>query len=76
MLIRHNNYYYAAVVKHFFYIPPVLVVWWRTTSQTGAFATNAYMKWGLKINYGKTEYLGTDHTEDLQVNGNIIPTVK
>jgi hypothetical protein len=35
-----------------------------------------YEKWGLKINYGKTEYLGTDHTEDLQVNGNIIPTVK
>jgi hypothetical protein len=32
--------------------------------------------WGLKINYGKTEYLGTDHTEDLQVNGHIIPTVK
>jgi hypothetical protein len=35
-----------------------------------------YEKWVLKINYGKTEYLGTDHTEDLQVNGNIIPTAK
>jgi hypothetical protein len=35
-----------------------------------------YEKWGLKINYGKTEYLGTDHTENLKVNGNIIPTVK
>jgi hypothetical protein len=35
-----------------------------------------YEKWGLKMNYGKTEYLGTDHTEDLQVNLNIIPTVK
>jgi hypothetical protein len=35
-----------------------------------------YEKWGLKINYGKTEYLGTDHTEELQVNGNKIPTVK
>jgi hypothetical protein len=28
-----------------------------------------YEKWGLKINYGKTVYLGTDHTENLQVNG-------
>jgi hypothetical protein len=35
-----------------------------------------YEKWGLKINYGKTECLGTDHTEDLQFHGNIIPTVK
>jgi hypothetical protein len=35
-----------------------------------------YEKWGLKINNGKTEYLGTDHTEDLQVNGYIIPIVK
>jgi hypothetical protein len=35
-----------------------------------------YEKWGLEINYGKTEYLGTDHTEELQVNENIIPTVK
>jgi hypothetical protein len=35
-----------------------------------------YEKWGLKIIYVKTEYLGTDHTKDLQVNGNIIPTVK
>jgi hypothetical protein len=25
-----------------------------------------YEKWGLKINYGKTEYLGTDHSEELQ----------
>jgi hypothetical protein len=33
-------------------------------------------KWGLKINYGKTEYLGTDHSEELQINGNTIPTVK
>jgi hypothetical protein len=35
-----------------------------------------YEKWGLKINYRRTEYLGTDHTEDIQVNGNIIPTAK
>jgi hypothetical protein len=35
-----------------------------------------YEKWGLKINYGKTEYLGTDHSEELQINGNTIPTVK
>jgi hypothetical protein len=35
-----------------------------------------YEKWGLKINYGKTEYLGTDYSEELQVNGNTITTVK
>jgi hypothetical protein len=35
-----------------------------------------YEKWGLKINYGRTEYLGTDHSEELQINGNTIPTVK
>jgi hypothetical protein len=33
-----------------------------------------YKKWTMYN--GKTEYLGTHHTEDLQVNGNIIPTVK
>jgi hypothetical protein len=31
-----------------------------------------YEKWGNV----KTEYLGKDHTQDLQVNDNIIPTVK
>jgi hypothetical protein len=35
-----------------------------------------YEKWGFKINYGKTEYLGTDHSDELQINGNTIPTVK
>jgi hypothetical protein len=35
-----------------------------------------YEKWRLKINYGKTEYLGTDHSEELQINGNTIPTLK
>jgi hypothetical protein len=35
-----------------------------------------YEKCGLKINHGKTEYLGTDHSEELQINGNTIPTVK
>jgi hypothetical protein len=34
-----------------------------------------YEKWGLKINYGKTDYLGTDRSEELQINGNTIPTV-
>jgi hypothetical protein len=34
-----------------------------------------YEKWGLK-NYEKTEYLGNDHSEELQINGNIITTVK
>jgi phage gp16-like protein len=29
-----------------------------------------------KLNYGKTEYLGTDHSEEFQTNGNTIPTVK
>jgi hypothetical protein len=33
-------------------------------------------KWRLKINYEKTEWLGTDHSEELQINENIIPTVK
>jgi hypothetical protein len=33
-------------------------------------------KWGLKIDYGKTEYLGTDHSEELQISGNTTPTVK
>jgi hypothetical protein len=33
-----------------------------------------YEKRGLKINYGKTEYLGTHDSEDLQINGNTIPT--
>jgi hypothetical protein len=28
-----------------------------------------YEKWGLRINYGKTEYLGTDHSEELQTSG-------
>jgi hypothetical protein len=35
-----------------------------------------YEKWGLKINYGKTEYLGTDHSEELQMIGNTIPSAK
>jgi hypothetical protein len=26
-----------------------------------------YGKWGLKINYGNTEYLGTDHSEELKI---------
>jgi hypothetical protein len=33
-------------------------------------------KWRRKINYGKTEYLGKDHSEEFQINGNTIPTVK
>jgi hypothetical protein len=33
-------------------------------------------KWGLKINYGKTEYLVTHHLEELQIDGNTIPAVK
>jgi hypothetical protein len=33
-------------------------------------------KWRLKINYGKTEYLGTDRSEELQIYGNTILTVK
>jgi hypothetical protein len=35
-----------------------------------------YEKWGLRISYGKTEYLGTDHSGELQINGNTILTVK
>jgi hypothetical protein len=35
-----------------------------------------YEKWGLKINYGKTEYLDTDHSKELQINGNTITNVK
>jgi hypothetical protein len=35
-----------------------------------------YEKWGLKINYGKTEYLGTDYSKKLQIYGNTIPAVK
>jgi hypothetical protein len=35
-----------------------------------------YEKWGLKINYAKTEYLGTVHSEELQINGKAIRTVK
>jgi hypothetical protein len=34
-----------------------------------------YEKWGLK-NYGKTEYLGNDHSEKLQIDGNTNTTVK
>jgi hypothetical protein len=34
-----------------------------------------YENWGLKINYGKMGYLDTDHSEELQINGNTIPTV-
>jgi hypothetical protein len=26
-----------------------------------------YEKWGLKINFGKTEYLGTHHSEELDL---------
>lgn len=33
-------------------------------------------KWGFKINYGKMKYLGTDHSEKLHMNANIIQTVK
>jgi hypothetical protein len=35
-----------------------------------------YEKWGLKMNHGQMEYLGTDNSEELQINGNTIPTVK
>jgi hypothetical protein len=35
-----------------------------------------YEKWGLQLNYGKTESLGTNHSEELQINGNIIPRVQ
>jgi hypothetical protein len=35
-----------------------------------------YETWGLKINYRKMEYFGTDHSEELQISGNTIPTVK
>jgi hypothetical protein len=35
-----------------------------------------YEKWGLKINYGKMEYFGRDQSEEVQINGNTIPTVK
>jgi hypothetical protein len=31
---------------------------------------------GFKINYGKMKYLGTDHSEKLQINKNTIQTVK
>jgi hypothetical protein len=31
---------------------------------------------GFKINYGKTEYLGTHHSEELQIKGNTILTLK
>jgi hypothetical protein len=31
---------------------------------------------GDKINYGNMGYLGTDHSEEFQINGNTIPTVK
>jgi hypothetical protein len=31
-----------------------------------------YEKWGLKTNYGKIECLGTDHSEEFQINGNTI----
>jgi hypothetical protein len=30
----------------------------------------------LKIYYGKTEYLGTNNAEKLQINWNVIPAVK
>jgi hypothetical protein len=33
-------------------------------------------KWKLEINNGKKEYFSTDHSEELQINGNTIPTVK
>jgi hypothetical protein len=29
----------------------------------------------LKINNGETEYLGTDQSEELQINGNTIPVL-
>jgi hypothetical protein len=35
-----------------------------------------YEKRGFKISDGKAEYLGTDHSEELQINGNTLPTVK
>jgi hypothetical protein len=35
-----------------------------------------YEKWGLKINYVKTEYLRTDHSGELQIDGNAVPTVQ
>jgi hypothetical protein len=35
-----------------------------------------YEKWGLKMNHGQMEYLGRDHSEELQINGNTILTVK
>jgi hypothetical protein len=35
-----------------------------------------YEKWGLKINYGKAKYLGTNHSDKLQINGDTIATVK
>jgi hypothetical protein len=35
-----------------------------------------YEKWGLKINYVKTEHLGTDHSEEFKINVNTLPTIK
>jgi hypothetical protein len=32
-------------------------------------------EWEFKINYRGTEYLGTVHSEELQINRNTIPTV-
>jgi hypothetical protein len=35
-----------------------------------------YEKWRLKMNRGQMEYLGRDHSQELQINGNTILTVK
>jgi hypothetical protein len=35
-----------------------------------------YEKWGLKINYGKMEYLSTNPSVELEIKGNKIKTVK
>jgi hypothetical protein len=43
---------------------------------TGRQLEEEYEKWGLKINYERTEYLHRDHSEDLGINDNKIPTVK
>jgi hypothetical protein len=39
-------------------------------------ALEEYEKWGPKIIYGKMEYLDINHSEELQINGNTVPTVK
>jgi hypothetical protein len=50
----------------------VIIARAEDANYTGRKLEKEYEKCGLKTDYGKTEYLDTDHLEELQINRNTI----